>query len=724
MQSSQAQPQERLQGSIERVTFHSEQSGFCVLRVKIKGNRELVTVVGTAAAVTAGEYIDCYGLWLNDKVHGLQFKAGSLKIIQPSTLEGIEKYLGSGLVKGIGPHFAKKLVSAFGGQVFDVIEQTPERLTECDGIGRKRKEQVVSAWAEQKAVRSIMVFLQSYGVGTARAVRIYKTYGDGAIELVKNNPYRLALDIYGIGFKTADALAERLGITKGSPLRAQAGVRHVLQELCNHGHCAAEYSQLIAASHGLLAIDTAILAEAVAHQIAEGHLIADTIADQQCVYPAPLYTAEVNVAKHLLSLIEGQCPWGVIDTDKALGWVEEKTQLQLSPSQRQALTQVLQHKVSVITGGPGVGKTTIVNSLIKILSAKGQRIALCAPTGRAAKRLTETTGTPAKTIHRLLEFDPKTHRFKYNQDHLLTLDVLIIDESSMLDIVLLNHLLKAVPRQAAVIFVGDIDQLPSVGSGAVLSDLIQSGVIHTVKLTEIFRQASHSRIIVNAHRVNQGDMPLPNHNKDSDFFILYEESPEAIQAKLLELVVTRLPRHYHFDPIMDIQVLTPMHRGNLGSRGLNIELQSQLNGKSLPTVARFGSTFASGDKIIQTVNNYDKEVYNGDIGFIEKIDMEDSTVSVRFEERKVDYDFNELDEIQLAYAISIHKSQGSEFPVVVLPISTQHYTLLARNLLYTGITRGRKLVVLIGQKKAIGMAVRNNKESQRLTKLAERLKGI
>ena len=716
------QTNERLQGSVERVTFHSEDSGFCVLRTKVKGHRDLVTVTGSAASITAGEYIECQGVWINDKKHGLQFKANQLKVVAPTTLEGIEKYLGSGMVKGIGPHFAKKLVKAFGEAVFDVIEFEPERLITLEGIGKKRQEQVVSAWAEQKAIRNIMVFLQSYGVGTARAVRIYKTYGDEAIDKVRENPYRLALDIHGVGFKTADALAEKLGIAKDSLLRAQAGVRHVLQEFCDKGHCAAEFSQLVAASNQLLEIPLAIIEQAIHDELREAHLIEDQIKEQRCIYPIALYKAELNASEHVKRLNRGSPPWGVFDNACAIEWVEEQTSLKLSDSQQEALKVVLTSKLAIITGGPGVGKTTLINSLLKIIRAKKVMVSLCAPTGRAAKRLTETTRLAAKTIHRLLDFDPKTFGFKHNQDNLLPLDVLIIDESSMLDIVLLNHLLKAVPSHAAVIFVGDIDQLPSVGPGAVLSDLIASGVIPTVRLTEVFRQAASSKIILNAHRVNQGKMPLPNDPNNSDFFTIYAETAEEIHSKLIEVVCARLPKFYRCDPVQDIQILTPMNRGGLGSRGLNAALQQQLNGNSEPKITRFGTTFSPGDKVIQTVNNYDKEVFNGDLGFIERIDLEENRITIRFDQNNKVYEAHELDELSLAYAISIHKSQGSEFPIVVLPLATQHFTLLARNLLYTGITRGKKLVVLIGQKKAVGMAVHNNKEASRLTKLAERLR--
>ncbi len=714
--------QERIQGSVERVTFHSEESGFCVLRTKVRGMRDLVTVIGQAASITAGEYIECQGSWVNDKTHGLQFKCLQLKVVPPTTLEGIEKYLGSGMVKGIGPFFAKHLVKAFGQEVFDVIETEPDRLLALPGIGKKRLERVISAWATQKAIRGIMVFLQSHGVGSARAVRIYKTYGDGAIEKVRANPYCLAKDIRGIGFKIADTIAEKLGVAKDSLIRAIAGIQYVLNELCDNGHCAVPRSHLLKASMELLEIPEGIITSAIADSIKNNDVIEDSYEDETCIYPVSLYHAETKAAELLNQLNQGAIPWGEIILEKAIPWIEKETSVQLSDSQVRALKAIIPAKISIITGGPGVGKTTLVNSLLRMVRAKQVVVSLCAPTGRAAKRLTETTGILAKTIHRLLEFDPKTYGFKHNQSNLLKLDVLIIDESSMLDIVLLYHLLKAVPKHAAVIFVGDIDQLPSVGSGAVLGDLIDSGKIVTVRLTEIFRQAAHSKIILNAHRVNQGRMPFPNAKHQSDFFTMYVETPEEIHKKLLEVVAVRLPKYYKVDPIKDIQVLTPMNRGGLGTTALNQALQIELNKRhNNNSLTRFGTTFAEGDKVIQVVNNYEKDVYNGDIGFIERVDLSENLLTISFDNKIKTFDASDLDELSLAYAISIHKSQGSEFPVVVIPISTQHYALLARNLLYTGITRGKKLVVLIGQKKAIGMAISNNKEAHRLTKLASRV---
>ena len=530
-----------IQGSIERVTFHSESSGFCVLRIKVKSYRELITVIGSAASVTAGEYVECLGFWTNDRQHGQQFKATVLKIVAPTTLDGIEKYLGSGMVKGIGPHFAKKLVKAFGELVFDVIEQSPERLLELPGIGKKRQQRVTNAWSEQKIIREIMVFLQSHGVGTSRSVRIYKTYGEEAINKVRENPYRLALDIHGIGFKTADTLAQKLGIAPDSLIRAQAGVRHVLQEWSSEGHCAAVRQTLCAMAVKLLAIPVAIIDAAITAELVEGNLIAEIINQHEVIFLTPLNRAEIGCATHLLRLNQGEPPWGSIAAQKAIPWVEGQTGLTLSTSQRAAIELVLQHKVAVITGGPGVGKTTLVNSILKILSAKHINISLCAPTGRAAKRLSESTGLEAKTVHRLLEFDPSVFAFKRNDELPLELDCLVIDEASMMDVVLMNQLLKAVPSTAALLIVGDVDQLPSVGPGAVLADIIESGQIATVRLTEIFRQASTSKIITNAHRINQGQLPQSDSSLSlSDFYCLYAETPEEIFAKLMQVVLERI----------------------------------------------------------------------------------------------------------------------------------------------------------------------------------------
>ena len=716
-------PLERLAGTVERVTYHSPETGFCVLRVNVAGQKEPVSVVGSAPNVSPGEYLECEGAWNNDRTYGLQFKTTFLKIVPPGTVEGIEKYLGSGMVKGVGSHFAKVLVSAFGEEVFNVIENDPKRLLKLPGIGRQRMERITGAWAVQKAVREIMVFLQSHGIGSARAFRIYKTYGDDAINKVRENPYRLSLDIHGLGFKTADMLAQKLGVAADSLMRAQAGVRHVLQEISSAGHCAEARKRLAETAARLLEIPEAVIESAIDHEVREGNLIEDDIDGKPCLYLAHLFRAETGVADNLTRLLKGMAPWAGIDTEKAIPWVEIKTGLKLSESQQEAVRLVLNNKATVITGGPGVGKTTIVKSILKIILAKKIDIALCAPTGRAAKRLSEATGMESKTVHRLLEYDPMTNGFKRGKENPLDASLVVIDEASMADVALMNRLLSAIPDHAGFLIVGDIDQLPSVGPGAVLSDIIESGVIPTVRLMEIFRQAAASKIIVNAHRINRGEMPMKAEPDDpTDFYFIPARTPEEIYERLISSVTARIPKRFGLHPVRDIQVLTPMNRGSLGVKSLNIELQKILNPQAKAGITRFGVTFAPGDKVMQTVNNYDKEVFNGDIGWITGVDSEDGIVKVNFDGRPVEYEVNELDELSLAYAATIHKSQGSEYPAVVIPLSTEHYVLLERNLLYTAVTRGKKLVVIIGQPRALEMAVRNRKTNRRVTKLRERLK--
>ena len=715
------QAEEQLAGAVERVTFHSPESGFCVLRLRVRGQRELVTVTGSAASVAPGEYVECQGRWVNDRQHGLQFKALSLRVIPPSTLEGIERYLGSGMVRGIGPHYAGRLVRAFGERVFDVIEDNPERLLELPGIGPKRHQRIVEAWAEQKVVREIMVFLQSHGCGTARAVRIYKTYGDAAIERVRENPYRLALDIHGIGFKTADQIAQRLGIAHDALIRAQAGVRHVLQEIAADGHCAALHEDLAEQTVKLLGIPPAVVAQAIDAELVEENLVAEAIDGRPALLLTPLQRAEVGIARSITRLGRSSPPWGTIDADKALPWIEQVTGLALSPSQRQAVASAINAKLAIVTGGPGVGKTTVVNAILRILAAKGVRMLLCAPTGRAAKRLNESTAREARTIHRLLEFDPQIMGFRRDQYRPLETDLLVVDETSMVDTALMNQLLRAVPTEAAVLLVGDVDQLPSVGPGAVLADLIASGRVQTLRLTEVFRQAHASRIVTNAHRINAGRRPEPPpEGADSDFYLIQADDAEGVYDRLMRVVTERIPQRFGLDPVRDLQVLTPMNRGGLGARALNMELQQRLNPRGQPRIERFGSTFAPGDKVIQLINDYDKEVFNGDIGRVQQIDTTEGLLAIDFDGRLVEYQAGELDAVSLAYATTVHKSQGSEYPAVVIPLAMQHFTLLRRNLLYTAVTRGKSLVVLIAEPRALGMAVRQT-GGQRLTRLRERL---
>lgn len=717
---------ESLTGSVERVTFHSEESGFAVLKVKVRGRRELVSVVGTIPTISAGEWLEADGHWLIDPKHGQQFKAHQLRTTHPDSLEGIEKYLGSGLIKGIGPVYAKKLVKAFGKDVFDVIDNRSALLLKVDGIGAGRRTAIKEAWAEHKVVRDIMTFLLSHGVSTARAFRIYKTYGEKSIEQVMSDPYCLARDIRGIGFKTADHIAQHMGIAHDSDLRARAGVEYVLQELTQDGHCAFPREALTEETVKILDIPTDIVVRAIEHDIDQQRIVLDhTPHGEPLIYLRTLYQAEAGFAASINDLARGPHPCPPIRVDKAIEWVQQKVGLDLAPSQQDAIRQAAGSKVMIITGGPGVGKTTIVNSILKIFRAKKLRVSLCAPTGRAAKRMSETTGMTAKTIHRLLEFDPKTGQFKHNEDKRLPGDIFVVDEASMIDINLAFQLIRAIPRRAALIWVGDIDQLPSVGPGTVLRDLIDSGRFSVCRLTEVFRQAAESAIITNAHRINQGHPPMaPKGESDEkvagDFYFIHEEDADEAAARIVRTVKEALPRRFGLDPLEHVQVITPMQRGVLGARALNQALQDALNPHG-EAIERFGYRYRVGDKVMQMVNDYQKDVFNGDSGRITSLEPTDRTLRVRFEHRSVDYDFQELDELSLSYAITVHKSQGSEYPFVVIPVHTQHYVLLQRNLLYTAITRGKKLVILLGSPKAVNIAVRNAESGRRTTLLRERL---
>ena len=713
---------DRLSGLVERVTFHNGENGYCVLRLKVKGERDLVTVLGHTPTVTPGEYAAATGNWVTDREHGRQFRAVFLKISPPNTLTGIERYLGSGMVKGIGPIYARRLVQAFGEGVFEVIERTPQRLLEIDGIGAKRAKKITSGWADQKVVREIMVFLHAHGVSTSRAVRIFKTYGQGAVAVVSENPYRLARDIRGIGFLSADTIAQKVGIAKDSPLRAQAGVSYALSEASSQGHCGLPYAELVTLAVKLLDIPAEIIEVAIAEEVSQEVVIPDTVDGGPCVFLAQLYQAEHSIATQINRLKIGTPPWPDFDADKAIPWVEQKLSISLAESQKAAVRLALASKVLVITGGPGVGKTTLVNSILTIMRAKQVKALLCAPTGRAAKRLSESTGLEAKTIHRLLEINPQTGQFKRNEDFPLDCDLLIADECSMIDVPLANQLLKAVASSSAMILVGDVDQLPSVGPGQVLADLIDCGAVPVIRLTEVFRQAASSRIVRSAHQINQGVYPsFPKSGEESDFYFVSAEESEIISATVVDLVKTRLPKKYGVDAVRDIQVLCPMNRGVTGARGINQALQEALNPPTENSVEKFGYAFSVGDKVMQIENNYDRDVYNGDIGFVTGIDREEEELAVNFDGRIVSYPYGELDELVLCYATTIHKSQGSEYPVVIIPISTQHYMMLKRNLIYTGITRGKNLVVLVGQKKALAMAVKGKQVERRWSKLKERL---
>jgi exodeoxyribonuclease V alpha subunit len=718
--SSPPEARELLSGIVERVTFHNPDNGFCVLRVIVRGRREAATVVGYAATISPGEHVQASGTWINDRTHGVQFQATYLNAAAPTTREGIEKYLGSGLIRGIGPHFATRLVDAFGADVFDVIEREPSRLRDVPGIGPVRALRIADGWRAQRAIRDIMVFLHSHGVGTSRAVRIFKTYGADAIALITDNPYRLARDIRGIGFVTADRIARRLGIEPTAAIRLRAGVCHVLAEALDDGHCGLPRETLARTATALLEAPLDLVIRAVALEVAGGDVIEDTVDGESCLFLAALHRAERSIATRVAEIASGAPAWPAIDVSKAIPWIEQRLGVTLAASQIEAIRRAVISRFLVITGGPGVGKTTLVRAILRILLAKGVRPALCAPTGLAAKRLSEVTGVEARTIHRLLEVDPRTGGFRRTDRDPIDGDLVVVDEASMVDVPLAHALLRAVPPRAAVLLVGDVDQLPSVGPGQVLADVIASGAVPVVRLTDVFRQAAESRIIVAAHRINQGEMPdLSAAGSASDFHFVDAADPDEGVRKVVEIVKQRIPKRFGLDPIRDIQVLCPMNRGGLGARSLNLELQRALNAGRLPRVERFGRTFAAGDKVMQTENDYEKDVYNGDLGVVSAVDEMEGTLTVTFDNRSVVYDFAELDRLVLAYATTIHKAQGSEYPAVVVPVTTQHYPMLQRNLLYTAVTRGKRLVVLVGQKKALAVAVKGQQQRRRWSKLQE-----
>ena len=715
-------PTEVLRGLVERVTFHTEDTGYCILKVVPEKTRDVVTLVGRAPRVVAGEQFEAEGHWETDRNYGPQFRTETLRLSPPVSDEGMERYLGSGLIDGIGPAYAKRLIDRFGSKVFDIIENESAKLEGVEGIGKKRRQEIRASWMKQKTVHAIMVYLHQHGMGTARALRIYKTYGDEALELLRANPYRLAADIRGIGFKTADEIASKIGVEPLAPERLEAGLMHILEQAAGAGHCCLSRLEAIKEASTLLQASADLISDSLTSLLTSERLIEH----RAMVYLPNLRAAEISIAKAIHRLSTSAVSYPNIDVAKALPWAEKQTGKILAESQRHCVEQALTHRVLIITGGPGVGKTTILNTVLTILQAKGVQVVLAAPTGRAAKRMSESTGMEAKTVHRLLEFQGDgqwgRHRGKP-----LTGDLFVIDECSMMDAPLMAQFLSALPIGAHLLLVGDADQLPSVGPGMVLGDLIASGTVPCVRLTEIFRQAADSGIIRGAHDINAGRVPDLRPQKDGDFFFLDHPEPEVVRQTLVELIKTRLPARYGFNPLTDIQVLTPMNLNSLGTRALNEVLQAALNPPSETKyeIERFGTTYRVGDKVIQTHNNYEKEVFNGDIGYIIAIETEPLKLQIRFEAgRLVDYEPGELDELQLAYALTIHKSQGSEFPCVLIPLSMQHFVLLEASLIYTAVTRARKLVVLVGDPKALTLAVKKQETRRRHTGLREEMAGF
>jgi exodeoxyribonuclease V alpha subunit len=718
-----------IKAQIERITYYNEENGYTIAKAKVGGRHDLVTVVGNLLSVNAGEVLKLIGQWTYHPKFGEQFKITSYESVVPATVKGIEKYLGSGLIKGIGPVMAKRLVFKFGLETLNIIGTGIKKLHEVEGIGDKRIEMIQKAWDDQKEIREVMLFLQGQNVSPAYGAKIFKQYGKESIKVVQDNPYRLAADIFGIGFITADNIAEKLGIAKESQIRAEAGILYVLHQLSAEGHVYYPYEQLIEECKKILGVEKETIMKAFGKIATDGKIIIEDLnkdgeftENNKAVYLAKFHVSEVSIANKLRHLMLVPKTLRTFDKDKAIEWVQRELKITLAEKQKQAVRESIDKKIMVVTGGPGTGKTMIINSIIRIYKKLGQRVLLAAPTGRAAKRMTEATGHEAKTVHRLLEFSPKEGGFKKDENNPLDAELIVIDETSMVDTILMYHFLKAVPKEATLILVGDVDQLPSVGAGNVLKDIIDSGFIPTVRLTEIFRQPKESLIIVNAHRVNNGQMPVFTHHKDhpQDFYFFEIEEPGKVLEKVIELCKEKIPKKFGFNSVNDIQVLTPMHRGVVGASNLNAELQKHLNHSS-DELTRGGRVLKVGDKVMQIRNNYDKEVFNGDIGRIIKIDREEQKIIVDYDGRAIPYEYSELDEIVMAYAVSVHKSQGSEYPVIVMPILTQHYMLLQRNLLYTGITRGKNLVILVGTKKAAAIAIKNNKPQKRYTLLKDRL---
>lgn len=705
----------KLRCVIDHITYQNPENGYSVMRVKVKDYVEPVTLVGNLLEVPVGAVLLCEGNWKMDKRYGRQFVAETWEEVMPATVYGIEKYLGSGLVKGIGPKFAHLIVEKFGADTIAVIEDDIERLYEVDGIGKKRVELIRDSWEKQKDIKNVMLFLQQYGVSTAYAAKIYRQYGKESIDKVNENPFRLADDIWGIGFKTADGIASKMGYEKNDLRRCRSGIQYTLNELAEEGHVYALEQQLVEAAMKLLEAEEEPIRQALAEMLATE----DLIRENEAIYLPPFFFSEKGTASKLLGLMDARQS-GLFDPQADIAAIQEAAGIVFDEVQVDAIKCAVASKVMVLTGGPGTGKTTTTQGIIAAFKTAGLRILLAAPTGRASKRMSEATGMEARTIHRLLEYNPMDG-YKRNEDNPLDGDALIVDECSMIDIILMYNLMKAIPAHMRLVMVGDIDQLPSVGAGNMLRDVIESGQIPVVRLTRIFRQAQSSRIVMSAHAINQGRFPDTSNGQKTDFFFIRNEDPEQVAEQIVQLVKERLPKAYN-QPLSNIQVLTPMQRGVIGAGNLNMLLQQALNTSTLG-ISRGGTTFKLGDRVMQIRNNYDKNVFNGDIGFVANVNMEERTLTIDFDDNLVEYEASELDEVVLAYATTIHKSQGAEYPVVVIPVMMTHFVMLQRNLVYTGITRSKKICVLIGQPKALAYAVRNLTVNKRNTLLKERMRG-
>ena len=736
-------PRETVEGTIKSVVYHNDENGYTVLHVEPPSNgfelargRE-ITIVGKAQAVWEGEDVKAERQWVTDKVHGRQFKADNITCVAPKSIVGIERYLASGLIKGIGKVLAHRIVETFGTETLNVLEHQSARLREVPKLGKAKIAQIRESWHANSTMRENMIFGQTYGISIIKMTKIVRKYGPDAIAIIKANPYQLCRDIWGIGFATADRIALSVGIPKDSLLRARASLTYTLEsEAEDGGHCWTFENDLLLHANELTEIPTEILGQALEEELEAGHIIAESdpaaaggedpswaerhdVTAPRKIYLKSFYWAERQTAAHVKRILGAPCSFKPIDAGKAVSWWEQKAGFTLANQQSTALERCLGNKFSIITGGPGVGKTTIIRALVDIYSMRKLKLVLAAPTGRAAKRMTESVGAPAQTIHRLLKWNPVTNKFTYDEENRYDADVFIFDETSMIDIKLAKELLSAIPDTAAVVWVGDTDQLPSVGAGSVLGDLIKSGAVASTRLDHIFRQDSSGLIVLNAHHVNAGE-PLEVRQGDTDFYFMRCEDPIQCVQRAIDFMTTRIPRKFGLDPLADVQILTPMRRNLLGTENLNVELQKALN-PSGDAVIRGGTMFRTGDRVMQLRNNYDKDVYNGDVGFVKAVDPEDRKLVVLFDGRPVTYEAADLDELVLAYAMTIHKSQGSEYPAVIVILHTQHYVMLQRNLLYTAITRGKKLVLLMGVPYAIDQAIKNNTVRERRTSLAERL---